>query len=178
MVWRLWGAGAPVLLLHGGSGSWTHWLRNIPALVQAGHLVCAPEAEEYACGLGGSSARPRRAGKCSGTTCATMMLHRPEAIDATAVALQEYSVPLDRMPGRKLVTTDAVGRALQQLTCPVWAAYGSEDVVFREHWPTVEAAWRKVPRLQEFIRFPDAGHWLQYELPGAVNALLLRIFAA
>lgn len=34
MVWRVWGAGSPLLLLHGGSGSWTHWLRNIPVLEQ------------------------------------------------------------------------------------------------------------------------------------------------
>lgn len=32
MVWRRWGEGHPVILLHGGSGSWTHWLRTIPAL--------------------------------------------------------------------------------------------------------------------------------------------------
>lgn len=36
MVWRRWGrrrAGTlPLLLLHGGSGSWTHWIKVIPAL--------------------------------------------------------------------------------------------------------------------------------------------------
>lgn len=32
MVWRRWGAGQPVVLLHGGSGSWLHWLKTIPAL--------------------------------------------------------------------------------------------------------------------------------------------------
>ena len=32
MVWRAWGAGPPLVLLHGASGSWTHWIRNIPAL--------------------------------------------------------------------------------------------------------------------------------------------------
>ena len=32
MVWRTWGSGAPLILLHGGYGSWTHWLRNIPEL--------------------------------------------------------------------------------------------------------------------------------------------------
>ena len=32
MVWRRWGSGKPVLLLHGGSGSWLHWLRTVPAL--------------------------------------------------------------------------------------------------------------------------------------------------
>ena len=32
MVWREWGAGRTVLLLHGSFGAWTHWLRNIEAL--------------------------------------------------------------------------------------------------------------------------------------------------
>jgi len=48
IVWHVWGqargAGAPPLvLLHGGSGSWTHWLRNIEALVAAGREVWAPD---------------------------------------------------------------------------------------------------------------------------------------
>ena len=34
MVWRRWGEGPPLVLLHGGSGSWNHWLRNIEALSQ------------------------------------------------------------------------------------------------------------------------------------------------
>lgn len=32
MVWRVWGSGEPLLLLHGGTGSWTHWIRTIPVL--------------------------------------------------------------------------------------------------------------------------------------------------
>jgi pimeloyl-ACP methyl ester carboxylesterase len=32
MVWRVWGAGEPLLLFHGGSGSWTHWIRNVAEL--------------------------------------------------------------------------------------------------------------------------------------------------
>jgi pimeloyl-ACP methyl ester carboxylesterase len=32
LVWRVWGSGEPLVLFHGGSGSWTHWIRNIPEL--------------------------------------------------------------------------------------------------------------------------------------------------
>ena len=32
LVWHKWGEGPPLLMLHGGSGSWFHWLRQIPVL--------------------------------------------------------------------------------------------------------------------------------------------------
>lgn len=43
MVWHEWnaGAGAPVVLLHGGNGSWRHWARNIPGLAARRHVLAA-----------------------------------------------------------------------------------------------------------------------------------------
>jgi pimeloyl-ACP methyl ester carboxylesterase len=41
MVWRRWGKGPPLVLLHGGSGSWNHWLRNIDALSQHSTVYAA-----------------------------------------------------------------------------------------------------------------------------------------
>lgn len=32
--WRRWGTGPALLLLHGGHGAWSHWVRNIEALAQ------------------------------------------------------------------------------------------------------------------------------------------------
>lgn len=32
VAWRVWGKGPAVVLIHGGFGSWTHWIRTIPAL--------------------------------------------------------------------------------------------------------------------------------------------------
>ncbi len=40
--WREWGQGPPLVLLHGGHGSWHHWIRNIEAL-SATHSVWAPD---------------------------------------------------------------------------------------------------------------------------------------
>ena len=57
LVWHVWGGAdaehAPVVLLHGGSGSWTHWACNIAALVQAGRQVLVPDLPGF-----GDSARP------------------------------------------------------------------------------------------------------------------------
>ena len=43
MIWHAWGPeNAPTfVLLHGGSGSWTHWIQNIAPLVADGHRVLA-----------------------------------------------------------------------------------------------------------------------------------------
>ena len=41
MVWHEWGSGPAVVLLHGGSGSWRHWLRNIAALAQQFRVIAA-----------------------------------------------------------------------------------------------------------------------------------------
>ncbi len=50
MVWRNWGEGPAVVLLHGGAGSWRHWARNLEALT-ARFRVLAPDSP----GLGESA---------------------------------------------------------------------------------------------------------------------------
>jgi pimeloyl-ACP methyl ester carboxylesterase len=54
MVWRSWGAGRPLLLLHGGAGSWRHWIRNLQAL-SPGRRILAPDLP----GLGESASPPQ-----------------------------------------------------------------------------------------------------------------------
>ncbi len=47
MVWHVWGdlrAGElPLVMLHGGSGSWTHWLGCIDALLERGRQLWLPD---------------------------------------------------------------------------------------------------------------------------------------
>ncbi len=63
MVWHTWGQAtrrpglAPLVLLYGGSGSWMHWLRNIPALAASGCWALVPDLP----GFGDSAAWPSRA---------------------------------------------------------------------------------------------------------------------
>ncbi|MEO1720403.1 MAG: alpha/beta hydrolase [Pseudomonadota bacterium] len=53
MVWRRWGKGSPLVLLHGGSGSWTHWVRTIPEFSKT-HTVWVADLP----GLGDSAMPP------------------------------------------------------------------------------------------------------------------------
>ena len=53
MVWRIWGSGPPLVLFHGGYGSWTHWIRNVLVLARQ-FTVIAPDLP----GLGESATPP------------------------------------------------------------------------------------------------------------------------
>ena len=53
MVWRRWGRGPALVLLHGGYGSWSHWIRNVIPLSRR-FTVCACDLP----GLGESATPP------------------------------------------------------------------------------------------------------------------------
>jgi pimeloyl-ACP methyl ester carboxylesterase len=53
MVWRVWGSGPALVLLHGGYGSWMHWIRNVLPLSRR-FTVAAPDLP----GLGDSATPP------------------------------------------------------------------------------------------------------------------------
>jgi pimeloyl-ACP methyl ester carboxylesterase len=57
LVWRAWGEGPALVMLHGGSGSWRHWMRNIPAFAKDRMVLC-PDLP----GLGDSDLAPEPAG--------------------------------------------------------------------------------------------------------------------
>jgi pimeloyl-ACP methyl ester carboxylesterase len=53
MVWRIWGEGPPLVLLHGNFGSWLHWVRNVEALARH-YTVMVPDTP----GFGDSAVPP------------------------------------------------------------------------------------------------------------------------
>ncbi|HEY9278753.1 MAG TPA: alpha/beta fold hydrolase [Eoetvoesiella sp.] len=46
MCWRSFGSGQPLVLIHGGHGSWLHWVRNIEALASR-YTVWVPDLPGY-----------------------------------------------------------------------------------------------------------------------------------
>jgi pimeloyl-ACP methyl ester carboxylesterase len=127
MVWRRWGAGPPLVLLHGASGSWTHWIRNIPALA-ARHAVLVPDMP----GFGDSDAlpEPHTAERLAGAVAAGLdtLLPPPSAFDlagfsfgsiVAGVAAASLGRRIDRLvligPGGMALRSDVGGLALARV---------------------------------------------------------------
>ncbi len=257
MVWHIWGAArpgvAPLVLLHGGSGSWTHWVRNIDALVAAGRQVWIPDLPGFGASdlpAGGTDADalvaplnaglhalmgaqpvdlvgfsfgglaaglllaahprlaqrlvlvgapamgvvPRRQVELQAwrhlsdpqqqlavhrANLAALMLHDPQHIDGLALGLHVDNMRHDRMPRRRLSSTDILARSLPHVPCPVHAIYGRHDALYRQYIDLVEDAYAAVvPDFRGLALIDGAGHWVQFEQPGAFGAALLAALAS
>ena len=244
MVWHAWGnVAAPALvLLHGGSGSWTHWLRCIGPLRDSGWRVVVPDLPGF-----GDSDLPigctdvddlpphlhaglqqlQAAGWCStavnvvgfsfggmaGTlwlaehphdaaqlvlvgapgmgltvperiplkgwrhlptrqaqdavhrhNLMALMLHAPESLDDLALHLHTANVQRDRMPRRRLSSTDIVARVLPLVSARVSAIFGEYDALYRGRLSELAAAMPLMARhWGQWHVVPGAGHWVQHE---------------
>ena len=254
-VWHAWGdADRPVVvLLHGGSGSWTHWVRNIAPLQDAGWRVLVPDLpgfgdsdlplgctdvnhlpEHLHAGLqqlqaaspvalvgfsfGGMAAAlwleaypqdaqqlvlvgapgmgltvperiPLKGWRHLPTSEAQALVHRhnlmalmlqtPEALDDLALNLHTANVQRDRMPRRRLSSTDIVAQVLPKLQVPVSAIYGEHDALYRGRLPELQAAMQTwAPHWGQWATVPGAGHWVQYEAADAFNPALRAILTS
>ena len=253
LVWRIWGhGGKPVVLLHGGSGSWAHWVRNIDPLVKAGYSVYAPDlpgfgesdiapvnfdadgqADWVAQGIGqlletasydlvgfsfGSMVATFIAVQCParvsrlvviGAPALTnvpgprphlrnwrglgsaadryqahkhnlrsLMLAHDESVHDDIVAQYGRDAENDRIPQRRLFTTDIMRQILPDVRCPVWGIWGAEDALYQGCEATIVPALSRAPLFQGLTRIPSAGHWVQYEAAALFNRHLLAILDA
>lgn len=255
LVWHVWTPAhskpelAPLVLFHGGGGSWTHWLRNISALVNSGRRVYVPDLPGFgdsamppsggdadalpeplelglslllgdqACDLvgfsfGGLTAgflaarfparvirlfivgapglgiRPEKPVELKAwrhlpdaaaqeavhrSNLAALMLFKSEAITDTVLWLHAHNVQRERMKSRRLARTDALAVLLAGLTCPVFAVYGAEDVLYRGQMAALDAALRNAPFFKGLMLIESAGHWVQFERAGVFNEVLLGL---
>jgi 2-hydroxy-6-oxonona-2,4-dienedioate hydrolase len=258
-VWHAWGLPSQpaVVLLHGGSGSWTHWVCNIAPLQAAGWRVLVPDLPGFgdsdlppgctdvdalpahlhaglqqlqasgACGdrvwvvgfsFGGMAgalwlaAHPQDAEQlvlvgAPGMGMATsqrvplkgwrhlatpeaqnqvhrhnlmaLMLESITALDDLALSLHAANVQRDRMPRRRLSSTDIVARALPQLQVPVSAIFGEHDALYRERLSELQEAMpRMAQRWGQWHTVAGAGHWVQYEAAQAFDQALQKVLGS
>jgi 2-hydroxy-6-oxonona-2,4-dienedioate hydrolase len=243
-VWHAWGQPQQptVVLLHGGSGSWTHWVRNIAPLAGAGWRVLVPDLPGFGdsdlpAGCTDVDALPahlhaglqqlQNEGVCAGPVSVVgfsfggmagalwladypqdaqalvlvgapglgltvpervplkgwrhlptpqaqeqvhrhnlmaLMLQQPGSLDALALSLHTANVQRDRMPRRRLSSTDIVARALPRVQVPVSAIYGEHDALYRGRLPELQSAMQGMPpHWGQWHTVPGAGHWVPYE---------------
>jgi pimeloyl-ACP methyl ester carboxylesterase len=242
-----------VVLLHGGSGSWTHWVRNIAPLQDAGWRVLVPDLPGFGdsdlplgctdvnhlpdhlhAGLqqlqavgpvslvgfsfGGMAAAlwleaypqdaqqmvlvgapgmgltvperiplkgwrhlptPEAQAQVHRHNLMALMMQTPEALDDLALSLHTANVQRDRMPRRRLSSTDIVAQVLPKLQVPVSAIYGEHDALYRGRLPELQAAMQAwAPHWGQWATVPEAGHWVQYEAADAFNPALRAILTS
>jgi 2-hydroxy-6-oxonona-2,4-dienedioate hydrolase len=248
-VWRRWGQGEPLVLLHGGYGTWRHWVRNIPFFAPHRTLLVpdipglgesdevpdpfSPEAvamrllegieqlvphgapidivgfsfggvmSGHVAALLGERLRtlvmvgpgalgvsrtnimllkwaeepdPERIRQMHRTNLALLMIADESRIDDLAVAIQQEGTRHARVKSRRLANTDALAQALRRSVPRHLAAiWGDRDAVAIGQFAEREALLRSIRADLEFHLIPDAGHWVQYEMPEAFNVLLQDI---
>ncbi len=258
-VWHAWGQPSQpaVVLLHGGSGSWTHWVRNIAPLQAAGWRVLVPDLPGFgdsdlppacsdvdalpahlhsglqqlqdagACGdqvrlvgfsFGGMAAalwlaaHPQDAQQLvlvgapgMGLTVPeriplkgwrhlptseqqnevhrhnlmALMLQCPNSLDDLALSLHAANVARDRMPRRRMSSTDIVAKTLPQLQVPVSAIYGEHDALYKGRLTELQAAMQlQSAHWGQWHTVAGAGHWVQYEAALAFDAAVQQVLGS
>jgi pimeloyl-ACP methyl ester carboxylesterase len=129
VVWRAFGSGKPLVLMHGGHGSWTHWVRNIEALA-AIRAVWVPDLPGY----GDSDALPQ------GADFEAFLAATLESIDGLVGASTEIDLGGFSFGG-VVASTLACRRPVGKLALVGSAGHGGKRRQQREllNWKKVEA---------------------------------------
>ena len=259
MVWHAWGLvqHPALVLLHGGSGSWTHWVRNVATLRDAGWRVLVPDLPGFgdsdlpagctdvdalpahlhaglqqlqarglcvgpvrvagfsfggmagalwladhpqdaaqlvlvgAPGMGMSTSQrvplkgwrhlptPEAQNEVHRHNLMALMLEHPHSLDGLALSLHAANVQRDRMPRRRLSSTDIVAKTLPQLRVPVSAIYGEHDALYKGRLPELQSAMQNGATLWgQWHTVAGAGHWVQFEAAQAFDAALQRVLGS
>jgi 2-hydroxy-6-oxonona-2,4-dienedioate hydrolase len=102
------------------------------------------------------------------------MLSRPPAQDHPVVDLQSANLARVRFDSRRISFQDRIVADLEKLSCPMQVIWGGED---RLPVPSTQARAERIKKARldaEIHIVQGAGHWVQYDAPRAVEALLIE----
>jgi pimeloyl-ACP methyl ester carboxylesterase len=106
------------------------------------------------------------------TNLGLIMIADPARIDALALAIQDWNSRHARLDTRRYAAEGALSRALRLLRCRVDAIWGADDQLAYWGLPERQAAlWALCPGARIRI-LPNAGHWVAYEAPERLDAVL------
>jgi 2-hydroxy-6-oxonona-2,4-dienedioate hydrolase len=107
---------------------------------------------------------------------AVLMIADPGNITDEAIDLHLANVRRTRFDGRHVSLSNMMPPTLARIPCPVQMIWGERDVL--PH-PSVQARADTARAARPDLRvdlIPDAGHWVQFEAPEAVNRAMLEFF--
>lgn len=99
------------------------------------------------------------------------MLHDPDSIDAEAVRIHTAACVATRFYSKAISHSGGLAVALQSFTGPLLLAWGEHDVTAVPEQAAFALSQGRESCETHIV--PGAGHWVQFERPQAVNALLL-----
>ncbi|MGH6771487.1 MAG: alpha/beta fold hydrolase [Xanthobacteraceae bacterium] len=130
VIWRVWGKGPPLVLLHGGTGSWMHWIRNIEDLSRD-YMLLAPDIPGS-----GESASPKLP-----TTAEAVGASLVDGVDAIVGRDRSFSIAAFSMGG--LISGYTVKHARGRVECLVLIGSTGTTAPRAEMAPL--KSWRRLP---------------------------------
>ena len=107
-----------------------------------------------------------------------LMVRDPAAVDDLAMTLHMANMAKTRLRSRSIARAFVSAESLQNLPCGLSCIFGENDVTLHPDLATVRAYVEKTHPGAAVHIIPDAGHWVQYEVPEVFNATLLGVLAA
>ncbi len=130
LIWRIWGNGEPLVLLHGGTGSWMHWMRNIQDLARD-YMLLVPDIPGS-----GESASPEMPTNVERVAAALL-----DGIDRIIGAERRFSIAAFSMGG--LISGYVAKHAGNRVTCLVLV--GAVGTTARRGTMAPMKSWRRLP---------------------------------
>lgn len=101
-----------------------------------------------------------------------LMFCDPQAADDLAVTIHRGNLAKARLRSRGIARTSVLADSLRDLPCRLGCIFGAQDATLRPDLAGVCSFVEEIKPGTPIHVVPDAGHWVQYEAAGAVNALL------